>query len=302
MSLPLRKCGLKLANLIILNNLLCHFPCGSVDWNCSVCLFVVLPTRHFPCGSVDWNKKGGLQAEWLVRHFPCGSVDWNARNNRISCQLSLSLPLRKCGLKHPKSNLMFPSFSVTSLAEVWIETVLSRWGTPRWYMSLPLRKCGLKRLAFATQQMLESHFPCGSVDWNLTCRKQDLILYCHFPCGSVDWNYVKNLTTRVMPGHFPCGSVDWNKCLDLTLPWFHCHFPCGSVDWNIYLFCIYLIVCSHFPCGSVDWNTICGWVWMEMPVTSLAEVWIETAFLSAWRGTTDVTSLAEVWIETSALF
>ena len=32
-SLPLRKCGLKSGCLIFCFSLVCHFPCGSVDWN-----------------------------------------------------------------------------------------------------------------------------------------------------------------------------------------------------------------------------------------------------------------------------
>ena len=32
-SLPLWKCGLKLMGNVLILVLLCHFPCGSVDWN-----------------------------------------------------------------------------------------------------------------------------------------------------------------------------------------------------------------------------------------------------------------------------
>ena len=55
-----------------------------------------------------------------------------------------SLPLRKCGLKlFPHSFKNF-QIGVTSLEEVWIETVKDLVKLLS-VLSLPLRKCGLKR-------------------------------------------------------------------------------------------------------------------------------------------------------------
>ena len=98
---------------------------------------------HFPCGSVDWNlyrrekvDKWGvtsLAEVWIeiirssnasgsrASHFPCGSVDWNPHRIILIQSSSMSLPLRKCGLK---------SAFVDKAGREWT--------------SLPLRKCGLK--------------------------------------------------------------------------------------------------------------------------------------------------------------
>ena len=54
---------------------------------------------------------------------------------------------------------------VTSLAEVWIETRILKKGEPM-PSSLPLRKCGLKQTVVADLEVEAGHFPCGSVDWN----------------------------------------------------------------------------------------------------------------------------------------
>ena len=36
---------------------------------------------HFPCGSVDWNYDDDVKGHMIsFRHFPCGSVDWNVIN------------------------------------------------------------------------------------------------------------------------------------------------------------------------------------------------------------------------------
>ena len=77
------------------------------------------------------------------------------------------------------------------------------------------------------------------------------------------------------------------------------HFPCGSVDWNSFRPVHTLPHHRHFPCGSVDWNAIFRVIISIVSVTSLAEVWIEIAILSAQDRMECVTSLAEVWIEIS---
>ena len=56
MSLPLRECGLKFCNSVYLTLIVCHSPCGSVDWNnCRYKHRYKHRYSHSPCGSVDWN-------------------------------------------------------------------------------------------------------------------------------------------------------------------------------------------------------------------------------------------------------
>ena len=100
---------------------------------------------------------------------------------------------------------------VTSLAEVWIE-MLIRSLIRVASASLPLRKCGLKYGAAVNGYDAGSHFPCGSVDWNLqwkpvnSCNKRSLPLR---KCGLKSFVSTYAITAH---GHFPCGSVDWNIC------------------------------------------------------------------------------------------
>ena len=55
----------------------------------------------------------------------------------------LSLPSRKCGLKFSMIQKQKAVIAVTSLAEVWIE-IIKIAGALVWLRSLPSRKCGLK--------------------------------------------------------------------------------------------------------------------------------------------------------------
>ena len=146
-SLPLRECGLKFCNSVYLTLIVCHSPCGSVDWNnCRYKHRYKHRYSHSPCGSVDWNivipnkiqlvvvtPLAGVWIEIFVlllqkmtcySHSPCGSVDWN-----------------HCGLTEKKSAISHsPCGSVD-------------WNT------------------VATCQIFSwrSHSPCGSVDWNIYC-------------------------------------------------------------------------------------------------------------------------------------
>ena len=120
--------------------------------------------------------------------------------------------------------------------------------------SLPLRKCGLKSSGKLTDVWQFSHFPCGSVDWNVSDRKEQLRRYVTSLAEvwiEIKMNRVEKLNEE---RHFPCGSVDWNL-FRRKVSFKSCsHFPCGSVDWNFLLLCIFWHLSSHFPCGSVDWN------------------------------------------------
>ena len=141
-----------------------HFPCGSVDWNWQAAPPFCTVRRHFPCGSVDWNPFCRTVSDTTVGHFPCGSVDWNIHVFASSTEHRPSLPLRKCGLKSRLKSFSKP-WSVTSLAEVWIE-INSKNETVTDAKSLPLRKCGLKYCVTFLPMCYYRHFPCGSVDWN----------------------------------------------------------------------------------------------------------------------------------------
>ena len=145
-----------------------HFPCGSVDWNFLLMQTYLNSVGHFPCGSVDWNICFPQRNKCTYRHFPCGSVDWNS-----ICWLNKCFPCRHfpCGSvdwnSTHKSSCSIP-FTVTSLAEVWIEI-----------------HCTLLGLS-----PNHRHFPCGSVDWNTAPIVNIPKLIGHFPCGSVDWNFI----------------------------------------------------------------------------------------------------------------
>ena len=70
----------------------------------------------------------------------------------------------------------FSSLMVTSLAEVWIETGWDRMFWPN-ILSLPLRKCGLKQELSFVEWTKYSHFPCGSVDWNIQNRSVTTFIF-----------------------------------------------------------------------------------------------------------------------------
>ena len=173
---------------------------------CGVCIVC----RHFPCGSVDWNFHGNSIDYFFNCHFPCGSVDWNWIKLFVIVCLCWSLPLRKCGLKYRGlHNHKYPS------------------------QSLPLRKCGLKLICRRKWRTILSHFPCGSVDWNMVSDTLSITIHSVTSLAEVwieiidvvvQWHAMRSLPLRkcglksvsvtspkVSVSHFPCGSVDWNK-------------------------------------------------------------------------------------------
>ena len=144
---------------------ICHFPCGSVDWNAAGGDTAKAAFSHFPCGSVDWNiyiiGKEGKE----MSHFPCGSVDWN-RGANVQMQYNGVTSLAEVWIEMEHLLISMIAVTVTSLAEVWIE-IQNQQDFSVYWLSPPLRKCGLK---FASVPDLiysyGRHFPCGSVDWN----------------------------------------------------------------------------------------------------------------------------------------
>ena len=141
---------------------------------------------------------------------------------------------------------------VTSLAEVWIE-MLIRSLIRVASASLPLRKCGLKYGAAVNGYDAGSHFPCGSVDWNLqwkpvnSCNKRSLPLR---KCGLKSFVSTYAITAH---GHFPCGSVDWNRGANVQMQY-------NGVTSLAEVWIEIIRRCRN----------ITDWI-----VTSLAEVWIE---------------------------
>ena len=159
-----------------------------MDWNnlrTNKCLWAI---SHFPCGSVDWNsplgnpdKRGKVtslaevwietnKSRWIWKselvtslaevwietgsesrtyatgscHFPCGSVDWNFYHRWYrSGQWVTSLA--EVWIETSLCCISLCNHPVTSLAEVWIET----------------------KVDWEVQNEITSHFPCGSVDWNI---------------------------------------------------------------------------------------------------------------------------------------
>ena len=99
---------------------------------------------HFPCGSVDWNSNWLSSSSMSYRHFPCGSVDWNL-NSSVEIALSFVTSLAEVWIEIDLQSIRLFAPVVTSLAEVWIE--IWKW--------------------ISLSTAVSSHFPCGSVDWNI---------------------------------------------------------------------------------------------------------------------------------------
>ena len=118
----------------------------------------------------------GISCRIAICHFPCGSVDWNSCCRIAWIVISSSLPLRKCGLKHPQAFWVcmeychFPCGSVDWNVHKAFFPAFS-------IKSLPLRKCGLKQKWQTMFDAYFGHFPCGSVDWNI--RGRDILPYCY---------------------------------------------------------------------------------------------------------------------------
>ena len=78
--------------------------------------------------------------------------------------------------------------------------------------SLPLRKCGLKCPFETTLYGVTSHFPCGSVDWNIFNNLRQKIKNLSLPLRKCGLKWLSLSGNRLLFCHFPCGSVDWNIC------------------------------------------------------------------------------------------
>ena len=143
--------------------------------------------------------------------------------------------------------------------------------------SLPLRKCGLKRRSQERSNLLASHFPCGSVDWNvmlLTWIARQRVtslaeVWIETPMSGIRAAKTTSLPLRKCGLKHTRGGYLNNPAnvTSLAEVW---------IETETHRPHYHLIVC-HFPCGSVDWNYAKKEVDRLPVVTSLAEVWIETA-------------------------
>ena len=100
---------------------------------------------------------------------------------------------------------------VTSLAEVWIETSYYPSGGTK-LRSLPLRKCGLKR-SDPGNSLPRIYVTSLAEVWIETpCILLILPFYCVTSLAEV-WieTSCPLFEIKLMFGHFPCGSVDWNN-------------------------------------------------------------------------------------------
>ena len=251
--------------------------------------------RHFPCGSVDWNpshahsrnilRVTSLAEVWIetllqyLRSIQLAVTSlaevWiETVLKQPVLQEDLSLPLRKCGLKHALAFQICACPSSLPLRKCglkpgWNPTIAEK------ATSLPLRKCGLKPAICRVLQSGPRHFPCGSVDWNVFVASDSASVFVtslaevwietgagielslppqSLPLRKCGLKLTTQDQVKRSTGHFPCGSVDWNDLIQPVIQSKTCHFPCGSVDWNN------------------PWNEH---HWLKK-VTSLAEVWIET--------------------------
>ena len=146
------------------------------------------------------------------------------------------------------------NIAVTSLAEVWIETLDAG------YLDLEHPR----------------HFPCGSVDWNvmlLTWIARQRVtslaeVWIETPMSGIRAAKTTSLPLRKCGLKHTRGGYLNNPAnvTSLAEVW---------IETETHRPHYHLIVC-HFPCGSVDWNYAKKEVDRLPVVTSLAEVWIET--------------------------
>ena len=185
-----------------------------------------------------------------------------------------SLPLWKCGLKFGDYKRVLVDALSLPLWKCGLKSK-GRWYNQWWHVSLPLWKCGLKSDTEKPLQKPESHFPCGSADWNCTYMTK---------CTEIKVTSLVEVRIEI--------ELE-NDSGYLTKR----HFPCGSADWNNYRYRCSRNNSSHFPCGRADWNKTGQSYGEPVQVTSLVEVRIEISNRPHAPQAILVTSLAEVRIE-----
>ena len=167
---------------------------------------------HFPCGSVDWNKSYVENGKELERHFPCGSVDWNINITYNINGFSVT-SLAEVWIETLDSRCILVAKCVTSLAEVWIETVSSL-----------KNGCGI----FVTS-LAEVWIETALWEW---CPRKSARSLPLRKCGLKRYHHGNFMRTEKSLPLRKCGLKP--VMMQPQSPYVIGHFPCGSVDWNFY--------------------------------------------------------------------
>ena len=201
LSLPLRECGLKYRCNFWLLLIICHSPCGSVDWNSDwmtwlnrwsvtplAGVWIEISAPAYSNLSVRVTPLAGVWIEILMLciystfalcHSPCGSVDWNDYRLTETGRIIVT-PLAGVWIEIGIKLLICFRLIVTPLAGVWIEIVP---GSPDF-----LRE--------------RRHSPCGSVDWNAEYIDAIAVITVTPLAGvwiEIDLNEVQNVVNVVTP-------------------------------------------------------------------------------------------------------
>ena len=118
---------------------------------------------------------------------------------------------------------------VTSLAEVWIETIME-FTDIQDIPSLPLRKCGLKHWKIGVIEMLNASLPLRKCGLKLLTPRHGLL---------------RHAVTSLAEVWIETANTDSGSITMLSLPL----RKCGLKLSDAFAFTINL---RHFPCGSVD--------------------------------------------------
>ena len=165
----------------------CHFPCGSVDWNRirikKVCDITVTSLAEVWIEIVSMNNASGKLAVTSLAEVWIEIANCAATSSAV-----IVTSLAEVWIEIMRTEVLWLTRRVTSLAEVWIEMI--PWSQTLYCIqSLPLRKCGLKYCCIHIQLAILTVTSLAEV-W-IEIRIQHLLLIrceSHFPCGSVDWN------------------------------------------------------------------------------------------------------------------
>ena len=159
-----------------------------MDWNPKLPAYPSCPPPSLPLRKCGLKSGGTGTVAGRKKSLPLRKCGLKFRPYFFALKCTKSLPLRKCGLKY------FPPPIPVSISQ-----------------SLPLRKCGLKYGTYSPLLLTsQSHFPCGSVDWNPVQSGNILNLIVSLPLRKCGLKSPYFLYRNCPCGHFPCGSVDWN--------------------------------------------------------------------------------------------
>ena len=142
-SLPMRECGLKHSLCRFFYSLLCHSPCGSVDWNTEILPKIGSYKKSLPMRECGLKPKFEVKINSYGKSLPMRECGLKQEVISNSATENESLPMRECGLKpwqehywrtlarhspcgsvdwNPKELEKLGKEVVTPHAGVWIET------------------------------------------------------------------------------------------------------------------------------------------------------------------------------------